>query len=151
MKKASIAVILVLVLFSSGCVVNSIDEDSLPGQVLDTFGNFSENNNSTSFQFSLDSLTGSTLMGPLSEVVGNFEKNVTQQEGVEMKNMDVEVQNITEDRATVLINYTIEDNETGTINQDMTLTFVKEDGQWTLKDPLEDNFDTSQLNQNPRN
>lgn len=150
MKKAYLALILVLVLFSSGCIANSVEEDSLPGQVLDTFGNFSEKNNSSSFEFSLDSLTGSTLMGPLSEVVGNFEKNVTQQEGVEMKNMDVEVQNITADRATVLINYTIKDNDTGTINQDMTLTFVKEDGQWTLQDPLQDNFDTSRLRQDPR-
>ncbi len=139
-----IVAVAALLLASSGCV-SDVEKDSAVGQVLDLFGNFSSSNGSMSYEFSLKSLTNNTLVGPLSDTLDRFRENVTSREGVEMKNMDFEVQNITEDRAEVKVDYRIEDNRTGTVDRNFTLVFVKRNGQWRLKDPFATNFERQDL------
>ncbi|MFB6114719.1 MAG: hypothetical protein ABEK04_00360 [Candidatus Nanohalobium sp.] len=135
-----------LLILSSGCVADSIEEDSIPGKVLDMFGNFSSSNNSTSYEFSLESITDNTLMGPVQKVVDRFRKNMSSREGVQMKNMNVKVLEVSSDKARVLVDYRAKSNETGVIDRNVTFTFVKRNGQWQLKAPFKENMDGSYYN-----
>lgn len=141
---------LLAVLFSSGCVGSQVDENSLPGKVLNVFGNFSSEGNSTSYTFSVDSLTDNTVMAPIQDTVDRFKSNVSQREGVEMKSTRVELVNVSSDSVKVRIDYKIDSNETGTVDRNVTFTMVNRGGKWVLKDPIKENMDTERLYRNPR-
>ncbi|MFB6199689.1 MAG: hypothetical protein ABEJ83_02315 [Candidatus Nanohaloarchaea archaeon] len=151
MERPVLVLLVGLVVVSSGCVGDNVSEDSIAGQVLDLFGNFSSEGNSSSYSFSLDSITDTALMEPIQNVANSFRENITSGEGVEMKKMNIKVLEVSTDRAKVLIDYTIVGNGTETIDQNVTLTFVRRNGQWVLQNPVKDNLDTSRLYQNPRN
>lgn len=139
------------VLVSSGCVADSIDEDGALGQTLDRFGDFSEENGSTSYEFSIDSLTGNELMAPMQDAVDDYKQNVSESTGMEVESSTVEITEISSNRAEIKVTYIGQTQDSEEKEIDVTFNFVKENGQWTLKDTLKDNFDTSQLSQDPRN
>jgi hypothetical protein len=146
MKASDVNVLLIMVLLaSSGCVAEDVEKDSATGQLLQEFGDFSSSNDTTSYELSLDSVTDSALMGPVSDAMNDFRSDVDSEEGVEMKDMSVEVESISSDRASVNVDYVIEDNQTGTMTQDVTLVFVRENGKWKLQDPLATNFNREML------
>ena len=132
--------VVALTVFSSGCV-EDIDEDGPVGQVLDIFGNFSSDGNSSTYEFSLDSLTDNAVMAPIQGTVDEFKNNISSREGVEMKSTKVKLLNISSDSVTVLLDYKIESEEQGTLNRNTTFTMVNRNGSWQLKDPVKDNFD----------
>lgn len=138
--KAYILIFVVtLTVFSSGCV-DDIDEDGPVGQVLGVFGNFSSDGNSTSYEFSLDSLTDNSAMAPIQDNVDRFKNNVTSREGVEMESTNVKLVNISSDSVTVQMDYVIESEEQGTFNDTTTFTMVKRNGGWQLESPMENNM-----------
>jgi len=141
--------VVALTVFSSGCV-EDIDEDGPVGQVLGVFGNFSSDGNSTTYEFSLDSLTDNAVMKPIQGTVDEFKNNVTSREGVEMKSTNVKLVNVSSDSVTVLLDYEIESEEQGTFNRNTTFTMVNRNGSWQLMNPVEENFDQQTLRQNPR-
>lgn len=150
-REAFTAVLLLAaVLVSSGCVASDIEEDSLPGQVLEVFGNFSSDGNTTSYEFSVDSLTDNAVMAPMQDTVDQFKKNISQREGVEMKSTTVELVNISSDSVKVRMDYRIESNETGTLDRSITFTMVRRDGQWVLKDPIKQDMGREDPNIYPR-
>ncbi|AOV94315.1 hypothetical protein AQV86_00110 [Nanohaloarchaea archaeon SG9] len=135
--------VVALTVFSSGCV-EDIDEDGPVGQVLDIFGNFSSDGNSSTYEFSLDSLTDNAVMAPIQGTVDEFKNNVSSREGVEMKSTKVKLVNVSSDSITVLLDYKIESEEQGTFNRNTTFTMVNRNGSWQLKDPVKDNLDNYQ-------
>jgi len=135
--------VVALTVFSSGCV-EDIDEDGPVGQVLDIFGNFSSDGNSSTYEFSLDSLTDNAVMAPIQGTVDEFKSNVSSREGVEMKSTKVKLVNVSSDSVTVLLDYKIESEEQGTFNRNTTFTMVNRNGSWQLKDPVKDNIDNYQ-------
>lgn len=150
LKAYAVLLVIGLTVFSSGCVAEDIDQDGPVGQVLDVFGNFSSDGNSTNYEFSLDSLTDNAVMAPIQDTVDQFKQNVTEQEGVEMKSTSVELVNVSSDSVTVRVDYLIESNETEDIDRNVTFTMVQRNGQWVLKDPVAQNFNQETLRQNPR-
>ncbi|MFB6175425.1 MAG: hypothetical protein ABEJ87_05670 [Candidatus Nanohalobium sp.] len=141
-RKLVIASLLVLVVLSSGCVADNVDPDSLPGKVLNMFGDFSTNNNSTTYEFSLDSLTNNSVMGPLHQVVDRFKKNMSAR-GLDVKSTHVKINDISSDRAEFTIVYRAESNSSNSFERNVTMTLVKKDGQWQLKDPFKENINGS--------
>jgi len=135
--------VIALTVFSSGCA-EDIDEDGPVGQVLDIFGNFSSDGNSSTYEFSLDSLTDNAVMAPIQGTVDEFKSNVSSREGVEMKSTKVKLVNVSSDSVTVLLDYKIESEEQGTFNRNTTFTMVNRNGSWQLKDPVKDNLDNYQ-------
>lgn len=150
LKAYTVLFLIGLSVFSSGCVAEDIDQDGPVGQVLDVFGNFSSEGNSTTYKFSLDSLTDNAVMAPIQDTVDQLKRNVTEQEGVEMKSTSVELVNVSSESVTVRVDYVIESNETEDFDRNVTFTMVQRDGQWVLKDPIAQNFDEEALRQNPR-
>lgn len=139
-----------IAVFSSGCVEN-IDEDGPVGQVLDVFGNFSSDGNSTSYKFSLDSLTDNAAMAPIQDTVDQFKQNVTSREGVEMKSTNVELVNVSSDSVNVRINYEIESNKTEDFNSSVTFNMVNRNGQWVVEDSVAQNFERKMANHSSSN
>lgn len=139
----SISILTAFVLLSSGCVADNLDEDSVPGKVLDVFGDFSSENGDVSFEFSVDSLTDSSLMAPMRGAVDDFENNLSEEEGVELKSTKVRIKDISSDRAEFQIIYRADIEGNGTVERNFTMTLVKQGGSWTVEDPFAENIDGS--------
>jgi len=71
--------------------------------------------------------------------------------GFSIETLDVEVLEISGDKAEVRVDYTASANESGvTVDDEVRLTFVREGSTWSLEGPVGDNLDTSQLSESPR-
>jgi hypothetical protein len=149
-KAYALIFLVTLTVFSSGCIEN-IDQDGPVGQVLGVFGNFSSDGNSTTYEFSLDSLTDNAAMAPIQDEVDRFKQNLTSREDVEVKSTNVELVNVSSDSITVRINYQIASNRTEDFDSSVKFTMVNRNGQWVVEDPVADNFDDQMIEQNPRN
>lgn len=150
-REALLTAALLLALASTGCVADQVDEDGPVGQLLGVFGNFSSEGNTTSYEFSTESLTDNTVMAPIQDTVDSFRNNVSEREGVEMKSTTVELVNVSSDSVTVRVDYRIDSEEEGTFDRNVTFTMVRRDGAWVLKDPFAQNLEGRELYQNPRN
>jgi hypothetical protein len=127
---------------SSGCVADSIDEDGALGQTLDKFGDFSEENGTTSYEFSLESLTDNGLMGPMEGVIDDYKNNLSESSGVQIKASNIEIIEMSSDKARIKVDYVGETDSDRTLDREVTFTFVKENGRWQLQGPLSENMDT---------
>ena len=133
---------LILVFFalivSSGCVMEDIDEDGSVGKVLDKFGDFSEENGTTTYEFSIDSLTDNSLMRPMQDQIDSYKKNMSAETGMELESSEVRITEMSSNRAEIEVTYIGKTEDSEMKEMDVTFTFVKENGQWQLQNAVND-------------
>jgi len=147
--KFSYILVLSLVLVSSGCAAESIEKDSVAGEVLQGLGVEPEGD-SSSYDFSQESMANKALDAAMNPVLEQIRGEMSES-GFSIETLDVEVLEISGDKAEVRVDYTASANESGvTVDDEVRLTFVREGSTWSLEGPVGDNLDTSQLSESPR-